>query len=476
MAAQLGDDAVAVGANDDPRRTLPAVDTLLAHPLLRDAAANVSPAILTVLIREAIAAARTKVSSAKSAPSADRLARSVIERLEQIRHTGPRRCINATGVILHTGLGRAPLSADAANALREAIGYCDLEINLRSGERGERQEHVEDLLRLLTGAEAALVVNNNAAALYLTLNALAHRREVIASRGQLIEIGGSFRLPDIMQRSGVRLVEVGTTNRTRISDYREAITTKTALLLRAHPSNYRIVGFTESVSVADLVALGRERNLTVVEDLGNGLLFDWTEWGLPAEENVRASLDAGVDLVLVSGDKVLGGPQAGIIVGRKDLVKQLRRSPLARVLRVDKLCLAAMAATLRAFLDRRRVAETVPVWNMLTTPIEVLETRAGRLLQRLKELGEWQILEIRPCESEAGSGTLPAVSLPSRAICALPAGITAGAWVAKLRLAEIPVIGTVRQDVVWFDVRTMVDPDEKDFLRTVTESLRSAKE
>jgi len=451
---------------------LPAVDALLKHDALSEIVKEISPTIVTALAREIVGSARKKLVAEKSPPSLDQLAEEVRRRVEALRHTGPRRAINATGVILHTGLGRAPLSEQAAEAVRTATGYCDLEINLRTGERGDRQEHIEELLRLLTGAEAALVVNNNAAALYLTLNVLAHRREAIASRGQLIEIGGSFRLPDIMQRSGVRLIEVGTTNRTRIADYREAITTRTALLLRAHPSNYRIVGFSESVSLAELVALGWERNLTVVEDLGNGLLFDWSGLGLPAEENIRASLESGAELVLVSGDKVLGGPQAGIILGKRELVARLKKSALARVLRVDKLALAGLSATLKAYLNQRRVPEEIPVWRMLTISPDLLETRANRILKQLQPLTRWSVLEVRSSTSEAGSGTLPAVSLPSRAVCALPAGVTATAWSACLRLAEVPVVGTVRQDIVWLDMRTIMDSDEDDFVRTIAASLK----
>ncbi|MDD5089073.1 MAG: L-seryl-tRNA(Sec) selenium transferase [bacterium] len=279
-------------------------------------------------------------------------------------------------------------------------------------------------------------------------------------------------MPDIMQRSGVRLIEVGTTNRTRIGDYRDAITPRTALLLRAHPSNYRILGFSESVALPELVELGRENNLPVVEDLGNGLLFDWSDVGLPAEENVCDCLDAGADLVLVSGDKVLGGPQAGIILGKLELVARLKKNALARVLRADKLALAGLAATVRVYLNRRRVPEEIPVWRMLTASPQLLEARAARIHQRMRPLAHWSVLEVRPCTSEAGSGTLPVMELPSRAVCALPAGVSAAAWSARLRLAEIPVVGTVRQDQVWFDMRTISDEDEDDFGRMIAESLK----
>jgi L-seryl-tRNA(Ser) seleniumtransferase len=457
---------------NDPRRRLPAVDTLMRAAALQEATAALSAETVAACVRETLADARAALASGKAAPCGKELAEEVIRRLAPLRAPTIRRVINATGIILHTGLGRAPLAAEAANAVREACGYCSLEFNLESGERGERQSHVEELLCRLSGAEAALTVNNNAAALYLTLNVLGYRREVIVSRGQLIEIGGSFRLPDIMARSGAKLVEVGTTNRTRLSDYRSAITPKTALLLHCHTSNYRIVGFTESVPVDKLVKLGRERGVPVVDDIGNGLLWDWSSLGLPSEVNARASLEAGADLVLMSGDKALGGPQAGIILGRRPLVEALRKNPLARVLRPEKLMLAGLSATLRLHLDWRRVAERVPVWRMLTCPLPVLRQRAERLRKRLAPLTAWQVLEVRDSEAETGSGTLPAVTIPSIALCTLPRGWSAAKWAQKLRAGDLPIIGSVREDMLWLDLRTVSEEDEDDLVRSVERVLR----
>jgi L-seryl-tRNA(Ser) seleniumtransferase len=462
-----------VTRTDDPRRRLPAVDTLLREDALQEAAAELSAETVAACVRETLTDVRAAISAGKVAPSRSEIVGNVFRRLAPLRSPTIRRVINATGIILHTGLGRAPLAAEATQAVRDACGYCSLEFDLESGERGERQSHVEELLCRLSGAEAALAVNNNAAALYLTLNVFGYRREVIVSRGQLIEIGGSFRLPDIMARSGARMVEVGTTNRTRLSDYRSAITPKTALLLHCHTSNYRIVGFTESVPIEKLVKLGRERNIPVVDDIGNGLLWDWSSLGLPSEVNARASLEAGADLVLMSGDKALGGPQAGIILGRRQLVDALRKNPLTRVLRPEKLMLAGLSATLRLHLDWRRVARRVPVWRMLTCSLPELRDRAERLRQRLMPLTGWQMLEIRDSRAETGSGTLPAVTIPSVALCTLPQGWSAAKWAHGLRVAETPVVGTVREDILWLDMRTVSDEDEDNLVRSVERVLRA---
>ncbi len=457
---------------DDPRRNLPAVDAVISHPLLLELRAKLDPEFITVLAREEIADERQSVEKGKTPAGADVIARRCRKRVDELLRPSLVRVINATGVILHTGLGRAPLSASAAQAAHQAAGYAALEFDLKSGERGDRQIHVEPLLCLLTGSESALVVNNNAAALYLILNALGFRKEVIVSRGQLIEIGGSFRLPDIMARSGVKLVEVGTTNRTRVDDYRAAISKNTALMLRAHPSNYRIQGFTESVEISALVALGREHEIPVVDDLGSGVLWDWTSYGLPYEPSVKESLGAGADLVLVSGDKALGGPQAGIILGKRELVSKLKKNPLARVLRADKLLLAALSATLQDFLLPQKVAERNRVWQMLTASPESLRKRAEELRSALTPLTDWQVLDVRASEAEAGSGTMPALTITSAAVCCLPKGINASRWARSLRLAPVPVVATVKQDLVWLDLRTISDVELPDLIQSVAAALK----
>jgi len=450
---------------------LPGVDTLLAHSALGEVSATVSSDLLTRIARSVLEDARRGVARNQATVSPDNLAEAVLNKVRALQEPRPRRVINATGVILHTGLGRAPLGEKALQAVHDAGAYCNLEFDLASGDRGDRQEHVEELLCTITGAEAALVVNNNAAALYLVLNALGYHREVIASRGQLIEIGGSFRLPDIMVRSGVRLVEVGTTNRTRVEDYRNAITSKTALLLSAHPSNYRIMGFTESVAIEDLCALGKEKDIPVVDDIGNGLIWDWTSLGLPPEPNVSASLKAGTDLALVSGDKALGGPQAGIILGNRDLVKRVKRSALARVVRAEKMTLSALNATLRVYLNRKDLAAQIPFWSMLTASVDTLREHAQQVRSALQPLAAWKVLEVRDTASEAGSGTLPAISLPSVGVCLLPEGWNAAAWSRALRAARVPIIGTVRQDLLWLDMRTVSVAEQGVLVQVVAEVL-----
>jgi len=461
-----------VARTDDPRRHLPGVDSILSHPDLQKQITGMSPEFVAAVVRDLLSEMRQHIQDGEGVPSVDATIRETVKRVAALRQRSLRRVINATGVILHTGLGRAPMSSEIARDVIDAVGYCSLEFDLENGERGNRQTHVRDLLCRLTGAESALVVNNNAAAVFQTLNVLAYKREAIVSRGQLIEIGGSFRLPDIMARSGVKLVEVGTTNRTRLEDYAQAISPKTALLLNAHASNYRIVGFTESVAIAALAELGKKHEIPVIDDIGNGLLWDWTSFGLPAEPNARESLQAGADLVLMSGDKALGGSQAGIILGKDKWIARLEKSPLARVLRCDKLTLAALAASLRLYLDRARVAEKVPVWQMLTVDRATLQERATRVRDKLAPLANWTILEIRDSESETGSGTLPAVMLPSVAVCAVPRGLTAGVWASKLRDAEIPVIGIVRQNTFWMDMRTISDSDEHDLVRMIESVLK----
>jgi L-seryl-tRNA(Ser) seleniumtransferase len=353
-----------------------------------------------------------------------------------------RRVINATGVIVHTNLGRAPLAEAAIDHVREiAQGYSNLEYDLAAGGRGSRQEHVADNLRHLTGAEAALVVNNNAAAVMLALAALAEGREVLVSRGELIEIGDGFRIPDVLERSGARLREVGTTNRTRAADYEAAIGPETAVLLRVHQSNFRVVGFTAQPSLRELGDVARRHDLPLVDDLGSGALVD-----IGDEPTARASLAAGADLVCFSGDKLLGGPQAGIIAGRADLVEKLRRHPLQRALRADKLTLAALEGTLTLAVD---APDEIPVLRMLREPAEAVRARAARLAELVGG-------EVEETVARAGGGSLPLTDLPSFA-CAVEEGLA-----AKLRLGDPPVIAVVRDGRTLLDCRTLTDGDAEE--------------
>ena len=358
-----------------------------------------------------------------------------------------RRAINATGVIAHTNLGRAPLADAALERVREVgRGYSNLEYDLAAGRRGSRQKHVAEILQRLTGAEAALVVNNNAAAVMLALAALAEGREVLVSRGELIEIGDGFRIPDVLVRSGARLCEVGTTNRTRAADYEAAIGSETALLLRVHQSNFRVVGFTEQPTLAELAAVARRHSLPLVDDLGSGALVDVAD-----EPTARASLSAGADLVCFSGDKLLGGPQAGIVVGRSELVEKLRRHPLQRALRADKLTLAALEGTLRLALD---APGEIPVLRMLREPTETVRARAERLARLVGG-------EVEETVARAGGGALPLAELPSF-VCAVEEDLA-----ARLRSAEPPVISLVRDGRTLLDCRTVTDDEVEEIAEAV---------
>ena len=375
--------------------------------------------------------------------------------LAAARRPSLRRTLNATGVLVHTNLGRAPLAEVALERVKEVgRGYSNLEYDLTAGVRGSRQDHVADVLRRVTGGESALVVNNNAAAVLLVLAALAEGREVVVSRGELIEIGDGFRIPDVLERSGARLVEVGTTNRTRAADYERAIGPETALLLRVHKSNFRVVGFTELPTVSELAGIARRHGLPLVEDLGSGVFVD-----LADEPSARASLDAGADLVCFSGDKLLGGPQAGIVVGRADLVEELRRHPLQRALRADKLTLAALEATLGLYLEPERALRDVPVLRMLFEPVEAVRARAERLAGLVDGSVEETVARV-------GGGALPLAELPSFA-CAVEEELA-----AALRAGEPPVIGIVRDGRLLLDCRTLNDAEVDEVAEAVS-SCRS---
>jgi L-seryl-tRNA(Ser) seleniumtransferase len=406
-----------------------------------------------------VSAARSALARAREELQAGAEPGDLVERVESelaaARGARLRRVINATGVIIHTNLGRAPLAPEALERVNAvAGGYSNLEYDLGEGGRGSRQDHVAPILRRLTGAEAALVVNNNAAAVLLALAALAEGREVLVSRGELIEIGDGFRIPDVLARSGARLREVGTTNRTRAGDYDRAIGPETALLLRVHQSNFRVVGFTEQPRLADLVRVARAHGLPLVDDLGSGALFASSSLPLGDEPTARESLEAGADLVCFSGDKLLGGPQAGIIAGRAELVERLRRHPLQRALRADKLTLAALEATLALYLDPELAAREVPVLRMLAEPVETVRARAQRLADLVGG-------DVEPTVGRVGGGALPLTELPSFA-CAVEEELA-----PRLRETEPPVIGVVRDGRCLLDCRTLRDEELDDVAAAV---------
>jgi L-seryl-tRNA(Ser) seleniumtransferase len=424
-------------------RDLPSVDEL---------ARGVDDPLAVEAARIVLARAREEIRA--GAEPGDLEAR-VVEELDTARTARLRRALNATGVIVHTNLGRAPLAQAALERVQEVgRGYSNLEYDVSVGARGSRQDHVAGVLRRLTGAEAALVVNNNAAAVLLALAALAEGREVLVSRGELIEIGDGFRIPDVLARSGAQLVEVGTTNRTRAADYDRAVGAETAVLLRVHQSNFRLVGFTELPSVAELAKVAQRHGLPLVDDLGSGALVQ-----IEDEPSVRESLEAGANLVCFSGDKLLGGPQAGIIVGRADLVEQLRRHPLQRAVRADKLTLAALEGTLALYLDPERAAAEVPVLRMAGESVEAVHARAERLAEAIGG-------EVEETVARIGGGALPLAELPSFA-CAIEEGLA-----GPLRLGEPPVIGVVRDGRLLLDCRTLNDAE----MGEVATAVLSARE
>jgi L-seryl-tRNA(Ser) seleniumtransferase len=441
-------------------RRLPSVDQLVRRLAGRVEVRSLSRPRITTTAREVLERERQRVRIDGGPPlDAEALADRVCA---IVRGDGfsLRPVINATGVILHTNLGRALLSGAAlARVGAVASAYSNLELDLDTKERGSRYAHVDGLLRRLTGAEDALVVNNNAAAVLLALESLARGREVVVSRGELIEIGGEFRIPDIMQRSGARLREVGTTNRTHPRDYAEAIGPDTALLLKVHTSNYRVVGFTAEVSSRELAQLGRERGIPVMEDLGSGSLLDLRRHGFPYEPTVQEVVAAGIDVVSFSGDKLLGGPQAGLVVGRRDLVGRLKKNPLNRALRIDKLTVAALEATLTAY-EAGDALRTIPTLGLLTEPLGGIRARARRLLARLApDLRRRFNAGLVEAASQVGGGALPTVELPTIAVALGADAVQTRALDAALRAGDPPVIGRVVDDRLLLDCRTVLSSD-----------------
>ena len=441
-----------------------AADTLA--PLIR---ARGRPLVLEA-VRGALDEARAAVTGGGTVDRAA-LEAAVEARVRTIAAPSLVPVFNLTGTVLHTNLGRAPLPEEAVAAMAAvARGASNLEFDLATGRRGDRHRHVEPRLRRLTSAEAAIVVNNNAAAVLLVLDTLAKRKEVPVSRGELIEIGGAFRMPDIMKRAGAKLVEVGTTNRTHLRDYETAIGPRTALLMKVHTSNYAVEGFTSAVGERELAGLARDRGLPLASDLGSGSLIDTTAHGLPPEPTVRAMIADGVDLVTFSGDKLLGGPQAGIIAGRADLVARLKRNPLMRALRPDKVTLAALASVLSLYEDPDRLAQTLPSLRLLTRPRDEIEAQARRVRPALAaRLGGGWSVEVVPCRSQIGSGALPVDRLPSAGLrCAPGPGAKRGrsskpqALAAALRALPTPVIGRVHDGALTLDLRCL--DDEAGFL------------
>jgi len=457
---------------------LPRVDEILSHPRMLEAAAGVPRHLARDAARDAIQAVRSRALAGEPVDDGlDDMAAAAVAALRGKMMRSLRRCVNATGVILHTGLGRAPLSEAARQALTEvASGYSNVQADVGSGERMPREVHVEHLLRELTSAEATVVVNNNAAATVLVLNTLAAGREVIVSRGEMVEIGGAFRIPDIIALSGCRLVEVGCTNRTHLRDYRRAITPNTALLLAVHQSNYRITGFASQPALADLTALAHEHSIPCAHDLGSGALLDLAQFGLPHEPSVPESLAAGADAVFFSGDKLLGGPQCGIILGKPAVLDGMRSNPFYRTFRVDKLTLAALEATLRLFRDTAALAEQHQVMRFLTAPPERIRERAEALAERLREACSDRVqTSVAPGESEIGGGSLAGHSLPTFVVRVRSHQIAAGDLASRLRLGDPPIFARVHEDAVLIDPRTVL-PDEEAHIVSALHQITSASD
>lgn len=447
-------------AGDNPYRGLPSVDRLLGDerllPYEREA--------LTGIVRQALETAREAISRGHGAPTQDEIAGQVLERAQLVFEPSLRPVINATGVIIHTNLGRAPLSDATIEAMAGVSrGYSNLEFGLDSGERGSRHAHLEAALRELTGAEAAIAVNNNASAVLLTLSALAADREVIVSRGQAVEIGGGFRIPDVMRQSGARLVEVGTTNRTYLRDYENAITENTAAIMRVHASNFRIVGFTEQPVVAEMSRVAKEHGVPLIDDIGSGCLLDTAEFGLAPEPTVAGSIGGGADVCLFSGDKLLGGPQAGIIAGRAELIDRIKRHPLARAVRIDKASLAGLHATVLHYL-RGEALEQVPVWRMISSPLKEIERRARRWA---KTIGA-QVIDGR---SMVGGGSLPDESLPTKLVAIDGEGARVTAVARALRRGDPAVVARIEGGRLLLDPRTVTPREEAALIQAMRRVL-----
>jgi L-seryl-tRNA(Ser) seleniumtransferase len=440
-------------------RALPSTDAVLRSAPVRDLLRQFARDAVVRLVRKLLAEQRDRVAAGDPAATLDELARSVERHARAQWRAGPRSVINATGVLLHTNLGRAPLSHEALEAVSRVVGYSDLELNRETGGRGSRQDHVRRLLCALTGAESALVAVNNAAAVTLALAALARGEEVIVSRGQAVEIGGGFRVPVILRQSGARLVEVGTTNRTRLQDYEDAITPRTAALLHVHASNFRITGFTEQVSLGELGDLAHRHGVILIDDNGSGSLIETAQFGLEHEPTVLESLAFGADIIAFSGDKLLGGPQAGIVLGRKELVRRMGSHPLARAVRPDKMTLAALSATLLAYL-RGDAEQTVPIWQMIGQTLNALDARVQHWASAAAQRG--LSIHVEAGDSPVGGGSLPGETLPSILIV-LPAHIGAG----TLRHGEPPVVGRTHGGRVLLDLRSVPERQDGELLEAV---------
>ncbi len=443
-------------------KKIPAVDRLLLTPVLTKASEVHPRSLILKAVNQILDELRDKIlKSEENDPlpemEIETIAQLISERAARLSTPSLKPVVNATGVVIHTNMGRSILPETALSNLGPvAGGYSNLEYDLDRGKRGSRHTHVAEILMDLTNAEAAMVVNNNAGAVLIALETLANGREVIVSRGQLVEIGGSFRIPDVMRKSGGKMVEVGTTNKTHLKDYEEVISPDTGLLLKVHTSNFQIVGFTQEVSIAELATLGKQHRIPVMEDLGSGCLVDFSEYGIIKEPTVQETLAQGADLVTFSGDKLLGGPQAGIILGRRDLIEAIKQNPLARALRIDKLTLAALESTLRLYRDKTRAIHEIPTLKMICEPHEMLVKKADQLINLLGDLKNRNFSHnLEDGISRVGGGALPLMELKTRLICLTPKNLSTVFMERYLRESDPPIIARVEKEKVILDVRTI---------------------
>jgi len=454
-------------------RMIPKVDRLMESPVIKAASDSNPRGLILKAVHEVLEQVRREIQDGRMSEDAqlslESVSNRVAEHLKVIARPSLRPVINATGVVVHTNLGRSILTEKALRRFRPlAGGYSNLEYDLNRGVRGSRYVHVEGLLKELTGAEGAMVVNNNAAAVLIAIQTLAEGGEVIVSRGQLVEIGGSFRIPEVMRKSGAKMVEVGTTNKTHLRDYENAINPETRLLLKVHQSNFQIVGFTEEPSAAQLVALGQKHKIPVMEDLGSGCFIDLSKYGMLKEPTVQESLAQGLDLVTFSGDKLLGGPQAGIILGRKDAVDAIRKNQLNRALRIDKLTLLALEETLRLYRDEKAAIKEIPTLKMICQSYRSLARKAERLLTLVGKVKTKNFsVDLADGVSRVGGGALPLLDLPSRLVCLVPRELSSQFMERWLRSYESPVIARVEKERVLLDVRTVQDREMKTVAKAV---------
>jgi len=453
---------------------LPSVDELLKGSDGSQWLALFPRTVVVQAIRDIIAGERNKILAGEHPViSSSALSACISSRIQKCSSFSLLPVINATGIVLHTNLGRAVLSERAvSNVIAASRGYSNLEYDLETGKRGKRHSHTTGILRQLTGAEDALIVNNNAAAVFLSLTTIAKDREVIVSRGELVEIGGSFRVPDVMTASGAALCEIGTTNKTHLRDYHTAINEKTGLILKVHQSNYKITGFTEDVSIEQLAALGKEHGIPVMYDLGSGCLIDLKPYGIHGEPSLQEIMKSGADLVTFSGDKLLGGPQGGIIVGRQDLLEKIRKNPLARAVRVDKMTIAAFEATLMDYLDPEKALQNIPVLRMLFQSLETIRSRARKIAAQLRKQIAGADITLIKDSSKAGGGSLPEAEFETYAVSIDPKNISVNELETRLRTGPKPIIARIKENALLLDARTIQDQDVKELIRIVSSALR----